>query len=97
MKKSIYFIYVLALVVILSFATMHVTSKVGYVEDEVLPTPTATPTAVEEGFSPSVCVTKSGTKYHKSDCEWIKDSIVIRYTKNKAISMGYEACNTCKP
>ena len=46
----------------------------------------------------SVCVTKSGSKYHRSNCSTIKNSKNLSYmTKKQAVSKGYTACGVCKP
>ena len=42
-----------------------------------------------------VFVTKSGNKYHKSDCFHIKNSYKIEISLDDAIQSGYEPCKDC--
>lgn len=44
----------------------------------------------------NVCITKTGEKYHKSDCRFLKYS-KTEITLKKAKSLGYSACKVCKP
>lgn len=44
----------------------------------------------------SVYVTKTGEKYHKSDCRYLKYS-KIEVSLKEAISKSYSACSVCKP
>ena len=43
-----------------------------------------------------VYTTKTGEKYHKSSCKYLKYSMK-EYTLEEAIELGYEACSVCKP
>lgn len=43
-----------------------------------------------------VYTTKTGEKYHKSTCRYLKYS-KYKITLDKAIELGYEACSVCKP
>lgn len=43
-----------------------------------------------------VYITKTGTKYHKGSCHYLKKS-KIKSTKSEAKSAGYSACSVCKP
>lgn len=43
-----------------------------------------------------VYVTKTGKKYHKSSCHYLKKS-KIKTSKSKAQKQGYTACKVCKP
>ncbi len=43
-----------------------------------------------------VYVTKTGSKYHKNSCKYLKDS-KIETTKSTAKRDGYTACSVCKP
>jgi len=43
-----------------------------------------------------VYITKTGKKYHKSSCHYLKKS-KIKTTKSKAKELGYTACKVCKP
>lgn len=44
----------------------------------------------------NVYTTKTGEKYHKSSCRYLKYS-KKEYTLEKAIELGFEACSVCKP
>jgi len=44
----------------------------------------------------SVYTTKTGEKYHTTTCSYLKYS-KNEITLEKAISLGYQACNVCKP
>jgi hypothetical protein len=44
----------------------------------------------------TVYTTKTGEKYHKSDCRYLKNS-KKEYSLEKAQSLGYSACSVCKP
>lgn len=43
-----------------------------------------------------VYITKTGKKYHKSSCHYLKRS-KIKTSKSKAQKQGYTACKVCKP
>ena len=44
----------------------------------------------------TVYTTKTGEKYHKETCRYLKYSKKI-LTIDKAITLGYSACSVCKP
>lgn len=44
----------------------------------------------------TVYVTKTGKKYHLSNCSYLRSS-KIAIDKDKAINEGYTACSRCKP
>ena len=44
----------------------------------------------------TVYITKSGEKYHKAGCQYLKKS-QIKTTKKEAVKNGYGACKVCKP
>ena len=44
----------------------------------------------------SVYITKTGEKYHKSGCHFLKNS-KKEITLNKAFQLGFSACSVCKP
>ncbi len=44
----------------------------------------------------TVYTTKTGEKYHKSSCSYLKYS-KKEITLDKAIALGYSACSVCKP
>ena len=44
----------------------------------------------------TVYTTKTGEKYHKSSCRYLKYS-KKELTIDKAITLGYSACSVCKP
>ena len=43
-----------------------------------------------------VYTTKTGEKYHKSSCKYLKYS-KKEYTLDKAKALGFSACSVCKP
>lgn len=47
-------------------------------------------------FSQTVYVTKTGKKYHDSDCVHLKRSS-ISISLEEAVERGYDACKVCKP
>ena len=58
----------------------------------------ATPTSEPQIMDIDVVVTKSGQKFHTSNCKHIKDKSNLRHmTINEAIQAGYEPCEDCKP
>lgn len=44
----------------------------------------------------TVYTTKTGEKYHKSNCKYLKYS-KKEYKLEKAIALGFSACSVCKP
>lgn len=44
----------------------------------------------------TVYVTKTGNKYHRSGCSYLRQSKIAK-DKNTAISEGYTACSRCNP
>lgn len=63
------------------------------------------PVAEAKSFSPAefahvktttVYITKTGAKYHRGDCSYLRQS-KIATTKKDAINGGYGACSRCKP
>lgn len=44
----------------------------------------------------TVYITKTGTKYHRAGCRYLKDS-KIPIKKSEAISRGYTPCSVCRP
>ncbi|WP_452223501.1 hypothetical protein [Lacinutrix chionoecetis] len=44
----------------------------------------------------NVYTTKTGEKYHKSSCRYLKYS-KKEYTLKKALALGFVACSVCKP
>lgn len=51
---------------------------------------------VENVKAQTVYITKSGEKYHKEGCKYLKYS-KKEIKLEEAISRGYEACKVCKP
>lgn len=43
-----------------------------------------------------VYITKTGEKYHKDGCRYLRQS-KIKTTKKEAVKKGYGACKVCKP
>ena len=61
----------------------------------VRPTATPKPTAApvnEDSYT--VYITRTGSKYHRSGCSYLKSKIEIE--KKDAIAQGYTACSRCK-
>ena len=56
-------------------------------------TKAATPTQSSNSYT--VYITKTGSKYHRDGCSYLKSKIAI--DKNSAISSGYSACSKCNP
>lgn len=57
------------------------------------PTPSPSP-----DVSMQVCVTKTGTKYHRTTCPTVSSSKSLRYmTAAEARGRGYGPCKVCKP
>jgi len=51
---------------------------------------------LSEAVEEVVYVTKSGKKFHKSSCHYLKKSR-IKTSRSKAVRSGYTACKVCKP
>lgn len=49
-----------------------------------------------EKNSYTVYITNTGSKYHRSGCQYLKQS-KIAISKDKAVSEGYTACKKCNP
>lgn len=43
----------------------------------------------------TVYITKTGAKYHRIGCRYLKS--VIPIDKGEAVRIGYEPCKVCKP
>jgi len=69
----------------------------GQKQDTTAP-PTQPPTVKEEPKDADITVyiTKTGTKYHRADCEWVARSKIPISLKD-AKSKGYEPCGACDP
>lgn len=48
------------------------------------------------GQDSSVCITSTGSKYHRCSCQYLRSSS-IEITLNKALDNGYTACSVCRP
>lgn len=48
------------------------------------------------GVDEIVYITETGSKYHRSDCQYLWGS-KIEITKQEAIKRGYTACSVCNP
>ena len=53
-------------------------------------------TSLVETDSYEVYITKTGSKYHRGSCSYLKQS-KIGITKSDAIAQGYTACSRCNP
>lgn len=49
-----------------------------------------------ENKEETVCITKTGSKYHRENCKYLKSS-KIPVSLEKAKADGYEPCKVCKP
>lgn len=59
-------------------------------------TTSSKPATSNPDTSDTVYVTKTGDKYHRSSCSYLRNS-KISINKNDAISQGYTACSRCNP
>lgn len=58
------------------------------------PTPKPTPQPVQQQTqSETVYITRTGSKYHRAGCSYLKSSIPI--SKSDAIAAGYTPCSRC--
>lgn len=57
--------------------------------------PKYTPPDTSTTTSDVVYVTRSGSKYHKAGCSYLKSSYEM--SRSEAIAAGYEPCSRCKP
>ena len=57
------------------------------------PKPTAAPASKD---SYTVYITRTGSKYHRDGCQYLRSS-KIEIDKKEAIENGYTACSKCKP
>ena len=46
-------------------------------------------------YAADVYVTKNGKKYHKADCEFIKDRATVKIDDKEAIKKGLKPCGAC--
>lgn len=51
---------------------------------------------VENTVTETVYVTKTGSKYHRDSCHYLKKT-KIKTSKSRAKHAGYTACKVCKP
>jgi hypothetical protein len=58
-------------------------------------TPTATPTATQQGTTDPVYVTAHGKKFHRKTCSHAKNATSI--SRADAEKKGLTPCKTCKP
>lgn len=88
-----------------SYNTMRTTAASTYHSEtttRATPRPTARPTATPKPTAApvskdnyTVYITRTGSKYHRSGCSYLKSKIAIE--KKDAIAQGYTACSRCKP
>ncbi|MBR2744780.1 MAG: hypothetical protein IKE01_05765 [Clostridia bacterium] len=50
----------------------------------------------EDEDSQTVYITNTGSKYHRSGCQYLRRSCHA-ISKSNAISRGYDACSRCRP
>lgn len=48
------------------------------------------------GQESNVCITKTGTKYHRCSCQYLRSSS-IEVSMEQATNNGYTACSVCRP
>ena len=85
-----------ALILVTATITVNYKSQENIEQTQVIQE--ATPTSEPQIMDIDVVVTKSGQKFHTSNCKHIKDkSNLIHMTINEAIQAGYEPCEDCKP
>ena len=46
-------------------------------------------------FAAEVYATKNGKKYHKIDCEFIKDRNAVKIDDSQAVKKGLKPCGAC--
>ena len=46
-------------------------------------------------FAYEVYATKNGKKFHKSDCEFIKDRQTVKMDDSEAVKKGLKPCGAC--
>jgi len=49
-----------------------------------------------QDISQTVYITRTGKKYHQSDCQYLRQS-KIPVSLSEAIDRGYEPCSVCNP
>ena len=59
-------------------------------------TTTQTTTQANQSNSRTVYITKTGEKYHRSGCKYLRKSC-ISTTLSSALAQGYTACSVCNP
>lgn len=75
-----------------AFLSFHIISQTNYI-----PGTQATPTATTQPLSADlVYITKTGTRYHRSDCIYTKDKDCISITREEA-EKQYTPCSICRP
>lgn len=67
-------------------------------DDEALPEeePEASGAETANDETDTVCITASGTKYHRPDCRYAKDGAQT-LSRAEAETRGYKPCGACKP
>lgn len=45
----------------------------------------------------TVYVTRTGTRFHRGRCQYVKNRPTRSMTRTKAVDYGYIACKVCKP
>ena len=70
-------------------ATQEIVTRSAPVQETV-------PEPVQEPTAETVYVTKSGKKYHRDGCSYLKSSKIPK-SKDDAIAAGYTPCSRCNP
>lgn len=86
------------LVFALPLSATHIENPLNTTSPTVAPS-TATPTlTVSDTNTETVCITKSGERFHRPDCRYINGkTYIISMSVNKAINNGYTPCKVCRP
>ena len=76
-------------------ATVRPTAK-ATTSPAVTPKPTVNPTVQQQGHSSTVYITDTGSKYHRSGCQYLKKS-KHAISRSDAKSKEYTSCSRCRP
>lgn len=87
MKKLFLLLTLIALTLTSSPAQVNTSARITKAA-----TATVEPTRVEQ----TVYITRTGAKYHRGDCQYLRQS-KFAIKKSEAIAQGYEPCKVCRP
>jgi len=94
-------IFLCIVIFLIGFTIPHITAVQNTTANDVaepihIQTQTAADAQTDEKVTETVYVTSSGTKYHRSDCRYIKEKNCNVYTREEA-KTKYAPCSVCKP